>query len=400
MTAAVMEATYQPFTLDLFDAFVDWIDRGKQTTKTYLAHLKQFFVWTRYKAIVQPIKEDIAAFRDWLLSEHEAIQIDADAAEGWSYRTDNNGKRISLSCTPNTARQYLRSLKQFFKWAENAGVYPNIADGVRPPKVKYTTHRRDALTVEQVKTVESSIKENSRESILAAGQERKDTQGRTQRKTEQGARLLAMYELAVTVGLRTIEISRARVKDFEERNGRYFLYIQGKGHAEADERKPLAPEVAEAVKEYLDIRRAGTADGLSLNGNSPLFVATGNRHGGGRLEARTIGSMIKDALKTAGLNSKRISAHSLRHTAGTLLYEMTGDLYAVQKYMRHEKPSTTEVYIHADMEEKEAEYARMLYDLYHNEGQAKSKRERLSEILDRLPKEKIETLANIAEAMT
>ena len=391
--AAIMTA--QPFTPSLFDAFVDWLDRGAQTTKTYLTHLKQFFVWTRYKAIIQPIREDIAAFRDWLLAEHEAIQLDEAAANGWSYRRDNAGKILLISCTPNTAAQYLRSLKQFFKWTEKAGVYPNIAEAVRPPKVARNVHKRDALTVSEVLTVENSIKENTRERIQTARTERKDTAGRTQRKTEQGARLLVMYQLAVTVGLRTVELSRARVKDFEEKNGQAFLYIHGKGHAEADQRKPLAPEVAEAVKEYLHIK----AGGYALNGNAPLFTATGNRHGGGRLEARTIGSMIKDALKRAGLNSKRLSAHSLRHTAGTALFELTGNLYTVQHYMRHENPQTTEVYIHADTEQQEADLAARLYSLYHGREEA-DKKERLAAILDRLPPSKLETLANIAEAMT
>ena len=358
-SAAIMTA--QPFTPSLFDAFVDWLDRGTQTTKTYLAHLKQFFVWTRYKAIIQPIREDVAAFRDWLLAEHEAIQLDDEAAEGWSYRRDSTGKILLLTCTPNTAAQYLRSVKQFFKWAGSAGLYPNIAENIRLPKVAHGIHRRDALTVPEVLTVESSIKENAEARIQLARTKRKDTEGRTQRQTEQGARLLAMYELAVTVGLRTIELARANVKDFEERNGQAFLYIFGKGHTEADERKPLAPEVAEAVKEYLNIR----AGGYALNGNAPLFVATGNRNGGGRLEARTIGSMIKDALKKAGINSRRITAHSLRHTAGTALFQMTGDLYGVQKYMRHASPATTEIYLHTDNEKKEADFAARLYALYH-----------------------------------
>lgn len=354
MTGAIVEATFTP---TLFDSFIDWIDRTENTAKTYLNHLRQFFAWTKYRDIVKPIREDIAAFRDWLLSEHEAIQYDRET--GWTYRRDKAGKILLLICTPSTAAQYLRSVKQFFRWTGAAGLYPDIAANIRPPRIAHGVHRRDALTVEQVQTVEASIKENSRESITAAAAERKDTEGRTQRKTEQGARLLAMYELCVTAGLRVIELSRARIKDFEEKDGQAFLWIHGKGHSEADTRKPLAPEVAAAVKEYLTTR------GDTLAENEPLFTATGNRSGGRRIAARTIGRMIKTALRAAGLNSRRITAHSLRHTAGTALYGMTADLYTVQKYMRHEHPSTTEIYIHADTEKKEAELAKKLYSLYH-----------------------------------
>ena len=210
-------------------------------------------------------------------------------------------------------------------------------------------------------TVENSIKENAAARIRDAGNERKDTVGRMQRKTEQGARLLAMYQLAVTAGLRTVELSRARIRDFEEKGGRFFLYIHGKGHSEADEKKPLAPEVAAAIKEYLKIR----AGGYSLAGSLPLFAATGNRNAGGRIEPRTIGSMIKAALRAAGMDSHRLTAHSLRHTAGTALFQLTGNLYAVQKYMRHASPTTTEIYLHADTEQQEADFAEKLYDLFH-----------------------------------
>lgn len=355
--AAVM--TVQPFTPTLFDAFVDWIDRGAQTAKTYLNHLRQFFAWTKYRAIIEPVREDIQAFRDWLLGEHEAIQLDESTATGWTYRRDRSGNILLLSCTPNTTAQYLRSVKQFFKWTGQAGLYPDIAANIRPPKVAHGIHRRDALTVSEVLTVENSIKETARNSVSAAAVERKDTEGRKQRKTEQGARLLALYELAVTVGLRTVELSRANVKDFEEKNGQAFLYIYGKGHSEADERKPLAPEVAEAVKEYLRIR------GGRLPGTAPLFTATGNRNGGKRLKARTISTMLKAALRASGINSPRITAHSLRHTAGTALFQITGDLYAVQKYMRHSNPATTEIYLHGKTEAQEADFAARLYALYH-----------------------------------
>ncbi len=361
MAAALATISGSEFCPSLFSAFVQWVDRGEQTTKTYLNHLKQFFAWTRYKEILSPIREDVAAFRDWLLSEHEAIQYDSEA--GWIYRKDKAGRVLLLTCTPNTAAQYLRSVKQFFKWTGSSGLYPDIAANIRPPKVAHSIHRRDALTVEEVLDVETSIKEKAQARIEAAETSAKDREGRTQRKTEQGARLLAMYELAVTCGLRTIELSRANVKDFEQKNGQYFLWIHGKGHTEADEKKPLAPEVAEAVKEYL------TARGGRLPGNAPLFIGTGNRNGGRRLEARTISSMLKAALRECGIDSPRITAHSLRHTAGTALFQITNNLYAVQKYMRHRDPATTEIYLHNETEKQEADFASRLYALYHGRSE-------------------------------
>ncbi len=375
----------------LFSTFVEWIDRGEATARTYCNHLKQFLAWTRYKSIVEPIREDIIAFRDWLISEHEGIMLDMEAPAGWKHRRDKAGKIIIISCTPNTAAQYLRSVQRFFRWTGTSGLYPDISANIRPPKVAQNVHRRDALTAGEVMQVEESIRDTSREALLSAGESSKDTAGRIQRAGEQGARLLALYQLAFSAGLRTVELSRARVKDFEQKDGQYFLWIHGKGHSEADTRKPIAPEVAETIKAYLKTR------GGQLAGTSPLFASTGNRSGGKRIAPRTIGSMIKKALRAAGLDSSRLTAHSLRHTAGTLLHELTGNLFTVQRYMRHSNPATTEIYLHTKTEKEEADLAARLFAMCHGGGT--DERARLEGIINGLPPAKINQLADIAAAM-
>lgn len=67
--------------------------------------------------------------------------------------------------------------------------------------------------------------ELAQERTQAAQEARKDTAGRMQRSGEQGKRLYAIYLLAVNAGLRTIEISRANVKDLETKGGQSWLYI-------------------------------------------------------------------------------------------------------------------------------------------------------------------------------
>ena len=169
-----------------------------------------------------------------------------------------------------------------------------------------------------------------------------------------------MYTLAVNAGLRTVELSRATVKDLEVKGGNAVLYVWGKGHAEADTKKPLATEVYAAIRDYLDSRSDRPT------ANSPLFVSTGNRSGGRRIAATTISKMLKQAMQEAGYNSERLTAHSLRHTAGTAVQELTNNLFVTQHYMRHSNPKTTEIYLHNDTEKHETQIAQQLYDFYHN----------------------------------
>lgn len=334
----------QPLQQSLFNDFVAYIDRGEKTTRTYLTNLRQFMKWLQATGTTQPTRADIIAYRDYLMRDRK----------------------------PNTVKQYLQSVKQFFTWTAAEGYYPNIAANVHAPKVAQDTHKKDALTAADVLQIEQSI----------------------DRSTEQGKRLFAMFQLAVTAGLRTIELSRANIKDIENRNGSACIYIYGKGRAEADQKKPIAAPVYEALQEYISCRSDRPTE------SSPLFVATGNRSGGKRIAPTTISTMLKKAMQAAGYNSERLTAHSLRHTAGNNVMELTGDnLFITQQYMRHASPTTTEIYLHRDTEKQEAEIAQQLYDRYHG-TETDEKRQQLAALLNGMNDEQLQRLAGIAQGMT
>ena len=375
----------------LFDSFISFIDRTEKTTRTYITNLRQFAAWLAFRAIRRPARQDIISYRDYLAGEHDAIQF--DQVNGWKYRTDAHGDRCRITCKPNTIKLYLQSVRQFFSWTAASGYYPNVAANVHAPKIRQDAHKKDALTAADVLTIEKSIEAGAAAKIEAAADKEKDTAGRISRATEQGKRLYAMYTLAVNAGLRTIEISRANVRDLEIRNGAAVLYIWGKGHTEPDARKPLAPEVYAALRAYLDCRTDRPT------GNSPLFVSTGNRSGGKRIAETTISKMLKQAMQQAGFDSERITPHSLRHTAGNNVMQITGDnLFLTQSYMRHTDPKTTEIYLHRDTEKQEAETAQQLYNLYHGISN-QDKRQKLESILQGMTPAQIDQLTGIAAAL-
>ncbi len=338
--------------------FISYVDRPGKTSKSYMVNLRQWAAWTAYNGIQAPTRADIIAYRDYLQREHYSIMWDRESPQGWRYRTDRNGNRIKITCSANTAAQYLRTVKMFFQWASAAGIYPNIAQNIHAPKVS-RDHKKMALAVDDVQRIENAIQAQTTEKQAAAGAAHKDTAGRLQRAGEQGKRLHAIYLLSVTAGLRTIEISRANISDIEVIGGTTYLYIFGKGRTAADQKKPLADEVAQAIRDYLSSRSDGAP------ADAPLFVSTGNRSKGQRIAPETISKMLKRAMQGAGYDSKRITAHSLRHTAGTAAMELTGDLYTVQKYMRHASPVTTEIYLHDNETTKQADTAQEIYNYFH-----------------------------------
>ena len=378
-------------TTALFNDFVSFIDRSEKTTRTYLTNLRQFMAWLKYAAIPRPQRQDIITYRQWLTTEHEAISFAPDNAAGYTFRTDANGNPVKVICKPTTIKGYLQAVKAFFSWTAANNLYPNIAANIHAPKIT-ENHKKDSLTAAEVLTIENSIADKAAEKTAAAADAAKDTANKIQRSTEQGKRLYAMYLLAVNAGLRTIEISRANIKDLETKNGRTWLYIWGKGHSEADQRKPIAPEVKAAIDDYLTSRTD------AKNGNSPLFVSTGNRSHGKRIATTTISTMLKTAMVEAGFNSERLTAHSLRHSTAQNVMQLTGNnIYMAQQYLRHSSPKTTEIYLENDNAAQDETIANQLYSLYH--GGTSNSRDKLQAIISAMNPQQIEQLATIASAM-
>ena len=150
--------------------------------------------------------------------------------------------------------------------------------------------------------------------------------------------------------------------------------------------------MAAAIRDYLQSRTDHPT------GASPLFVSTGNRSGGKRIAETTISKMIKGAMREAGFDSERLTAHSLRHTAGTAVQELSGNLYTTQKYMRHSNPATTEIYLHNDTDKQEANIAQQLYSYYHGETD-EGTRSKLEQLIDRMTPEQLERLTDVAQAI-
>lgn len=82
---------------------------------------------------------------------------------------------------------------------------------------------------------------------------------------------------------------------------------------------------------------AAHIDGMSRSA-SPLFTARGRR-----LSTRQVQRIVGARVQEAGI-TKPITAHSLRHSFATRLYNATGDIRLVQQALRHTHVSTTEVY--------------------------------------------------------
>jgi integrase len=80
-------------------------------------------------------------------------------------------------------------------------------------------------------------------------------------------------------------------------------------------------------------------------GKAPADAPVFRGLAGGRLQSTILANIIRRAALAAGLE-KRVTAHTLRHTAATWLRQQTGDARLVAAFLGHADVSTVSRYAH------------------------------------------------------
>lgn len=332
-----------------------WIkDRAQSTQAGYNVTVKAFLEWVRNEGITRPDRDTIISYRDYLLNPHTSRKT---------------GKEITFSA--DTAARYFRGCKMFFGFLEAQRLYTNVTANVRSPKTQVTEFKRDFLEREDVLKVLDSI----------------------DRRDEVGKRDYCLILACVACGFRIIELQRANIGDIETHAGEHRLYIQGKGHLEKDAYKKIEKELWEALEDYLTFR--GTHDK-----EAPLFaaVASNAKPGGGRLTEPSISRLVKGVLRGAGYDSRRITAHSLRHTSVTLDRKAGASLEEASKHARHSNVVITGRYDHA-LEKLEAKDERRIMDYLFNGEAQEDPQDKAAELMARIPASKREKALELLEAL-
>lgn len=274
---------------ELINPFIAAQDISLTSRTTYLNALMQFSRWCKEKNIIHPEHENILAYKFWL-----------DSKQLSSY----------------TKAVYIVVIRRFFLWAEECDLYKNVARKVKGIKRYSKSHQKESLSIDTLKKLLRSIDCHS---LL-------------------GKRDFALINLLVRTGLRLKEVASATLEDMYEQRGEMLLWIHGKGRSSKDEFVLLTPQTLTSLYDYLQSR-------VIKSEKEPLFISLSDRNYGKKLTIFSLSRIIKERLRGAGLNSKRITAHSLRHTFGVLSMQAGASLYEVQLAMRHTAPTTTQLYL-------------------------------------------------------
>lgn len=277
---------------ELAKEFINDLDVKSSSKETYKRELRVFInYWMTNLAHKNDLaREDILVFKSFLSDE--------------------------LGLSPLTVSSYILIVRKFFEWLESKKKYPNIAKGIKGAK-RVRGFRKDPLILSQIK-------------ILLNGIDRSNINGK---------RDFAIINLLIRTGLRTIEVVRADVCDIRQEGGEAVLWIQGKGRDVKDEFVVLTDDTLRPINEYLAERK-------NIKDLDPLFASISNRNINQRLTTRSISRIVKKHFKDAGIINKRLTAHSLRHTAITLALQAGATIQEAQALGRHANINTTLIYAH------------------------------------------------------
>lgn len=270
-------------------SFIDSLDVAPATVLSYKKKVHAFMEWVRENHVIEPTSADILAYKKSL---------------------------VAKGLSPSSINQYLSAVRAFFRWAEAEGRYPDIARSVKNEKTP-RGRSKDDLTPDQVTRV-----------LEACNDERE----------------YALLLLLFATGMRTVEVERANRGNLRTRGGRTVLYVHGKGRTSADEYIKITEPVEQALSAYF-----ATRPGLS--DDSPLFTSISPRNRGARLSALAVQRTVVGVFVRAGIRApkaikSRITPHSTRHTAITMMLKAGASTRETQAVARHRRFETTEIYAH------------------------------------------------------
>lgn len=285
---------------EFLDIDVSAGDAAADTLKTYSRQLQQFLGWCdRFELNPATVtKDDIKKYRRWMID--------------------------SKKYKPATIALKLAVVRRFYQAAVEKGLISlNPAAGVKPPREKRDPAEKITyLEKNEVETLLQTIPDNG---------------------TLKAARDKTILAIMTLEGTRTIELHRANIADLVRQGKNLGVRVEGKRSIRV---VPLTPEIAQLLVDYLYLREAS---GEVLKPHRPLFIAVGNRSKGNRISRRGIRLVVDTYLQQASLKytpGRTISAHSLRHTAGTLALHSGAELRQVQDLLGHSDPRTTCIYAH------------------------------------------------------
>lgn len=285
--------------------------KSVKTTQEYFYDLRTFFRYLKRRRTEMNIELDEVDISDIDLAFISSVTLN-DAQDFMMY--------IANKCKNGAAARARKvcSLRAFYKYlTKSAGkLKTNPLEDLQGPRQKKTLPKYLELneSLKLLQTIDSTHPQRD----------------------------YCIITLFLNCGMRISELVGINLSDisYESRT----LRLLGKGNKERI--ISLNDACIEAIQAYLKVR---PVDGVK--DKNALFISKRMQ----RLSAKTIQWVLPRFFEKAGLGGRGLSAHKLRHTAATLMYQHGSvDIRALKEILGHQNLNTTEIYTHISNKEIEA----------------------------------------------
>jgi site-specific recombinase XerD len=163
------------------------------------------------------------------------------------------------------------------------------------------------------------------------------------RDTWIGRRDHALLTLAVQTGLRVAELTSLRRQDLTMTTG---PHVRCRGKGRKQRATPLTSGAVTTLREWMKAHDAQP--------DSPLFPT----RRGTPLSTDAVERLVKRyataaEMRCPSLATRRVTPHTLRHTAAMFLREAGVDISVIALWLGHESITSTQIYMHADLAVKQ-----------------------------------------------
>ena len=205
---------------------------------------------------------------------------------------------------------------------------------------KYLSQKTNILEVNPAQNLETPKLEKRMPKYLSLDDSKKLLNAAENEDNRNYKRDYAITTLFLNCGMRLSELVGINMNDIDFNECK--MTVIGKGTKERT--IYLNKSCMIAINDYISSRPPQSLIKRdSKNSEKALFLSEQKK----RISNRTVQAIINKELQQAGLDSKNLSVHKLRHTAATLMYQYGNvDIRALQELLGHQSISTTEIYTH------------------------------------------------------
>ena len=301
------------YYIKIFKEYLEGLSYKKKTISFYIICLKRYFDYLDSigKADIRDtVEDDIYNFVEYTLKQKS-----------------RNEKAFSK----NTVTRMAGVLKHFFGYL----------------------YRYEMIIMNPAEEVDINLKEINKAREIFTKSQMEDFLDSISIETPDGQRYRALFELMYSSGLRINETLSLNLGDIDLKE-RILIIREGKGGK--DRYLPFSNAAFKFLNKYIeDGRKKLIKNKKGDDFRKKLFLTKR-----GILKETSVRVKFREILKNIGLEKKRLTLHSIRHTCATLLLENGADVRYVQELLGHNDIQTTVRYTHMRIEN-----IKRIYKIYH-----------------------------------